>query len=137
MRDRQAELAAIGADVLVVTFEAGPVAKAYMEEAKLPWPVVVDSDRSLYYAYGMKSARLIDLYGPRVIWTYLKLMFRGGRVRWPTGDTSQRGGDVIVDPAGTVRLHHVADGPAGRPPVEGLLEVIRAGATLGGNAAPA
>ncbi|MEX2185403.1 MAG: peroxiredoxin-like family protein [Pirellulales bacterium] len=125
LRERQIELAALGADVLVVTFEAGPVACAYMDETQLPWPVVVDPDRSLYHAYGMMSARWIDLIGPRVIWLYLKLMFRGGRVRMPTGDTSQLGGNVIVDPQGIVRLHHVAVGPAGRPTVESLLELIR------------
>lgn len=125
MRERQAELAELGADVLVVTFEAGPVAKAYMAETHLPWPVVVDADRSLYHAYGMMKARWIDLYGPRVVWVYLKLMFRGGRVRWPTGDTSQLGGDVVVDPQGVVRLHHVAEGPAGRPAIETLFDAMR------------
>ncbi len=125
MRERQAEFAALDADVLVVTFETGPVARAYMDETQLPWPIVVDPDRSLYHAYGMMSARWIDLYGPRVVWLYLKLMFRGGRVRMPTGDTSQLGGDVIVDPQGIVRLHHVADGPAGRPEIESLLQHIR------------
>jgi alkyl hydroperoxide reductase subunit AhpC len=108
-----------------------------MNETQLPWPVVVDANLALYHAYGMRSARLIDLYGPRVVWLYLKLIFRGGRVRWPTGDTGQLGGDVIVDPAGIVRFHQVAQGPAGRPAIESLLDVIRQGSRENGNAASA
>lgn len=125
MRERKAELDALGADVLVVTFESLPVARAYVAETNLPWPVVVDADRSLYKAYAMASARWRDLYGPRVVWLYLKLIFRGGRVRRPTGDTHQLGGDAIVDPQGIVRFHHVAAGPAGRPTIDALLDVIR------------
>lgn len=125
LRERESELASLGADVLVVTFESPPIARAYVAETGLPWPIVVDADRSLYRAYRMEAARWRDLIGPRVIWLYLKLILRGGRVRMPTGDTHQLGGDVIVDPQGIVRLHHVANGPAGRPQIETLLAIIR------------
>ena len=125
MRERKTELESLGAEVLVVTFESDSVARKYVAETNLPWPLVIDTERSLYQAYGMASAHSRDLYGPRVVWLYLKLIFRGGRVRLPTGDTRQLGGDVIVDPQGIVRFHHVAEGPAGRPAIESLLAVIR------------
>ena len=35
-------------------------------------------------------------------------------------------GDVLIDPAGVVRLHHASRGPADRPTVESILQVVRA-----------
>jgi peroxiredoxin len=119
LRGRQAEIAALGIDVLAITFEAAEYARRYREETKIPWPLVIDEDRTLYHAYGMTSGSLNQLYGPRSIWHYLKIVLRGTRVRWPTGDTSQLGGDVLVDPQGIVRFEHVAS-PAGRPTFETL-----------------
>lgn len=52
-------------------------------------------------------------------------------VSWtePWAQVGQRGGDVLIDPAGIVRVHHVGDGPADRPSVESLLAAIRGPAT--------
>jgi hypothetical protein len=49
---------------------------------------------------------------------------RGRFPKKPTGDVNQRGGDVLVDRAGIVRLHHIGKGPADRPPVEIILRRI-------------
>ena len=65
-----------------------------------------------------------ELYGPRAIWHYLMVLLRGTRVRWPTGDTSQLGGDVLVDPQGIVRFEQVA-APGGRPKFETLAGTVR------------
>ena len=40
------------------------------------------------------------------------------------GDVRQLGGDVLIDPQGVIRLHHVGRGPADRPAVARLLNVI-------------
>jgi alkyl hydroperoxide reductase subunit AhpC len=124
LRDRAAELARLNADVAIVTFEAAPIARAYAAETKLDWPVIVDRDRTLYRAYGMEHGRWFDLYGPRSIWVYLKLIARGNRVRLPTDDTRQLGGDVVIDSQGVVRLDAVANGPAGRASVDTLLAAM-------------
>jgi len=54
----------------------------------------------------------------------LKEMLKGQKLRKPTGDIFQRGGDVLIDPTGIVRLHHVGKGPADRPTVETILHRI-------------
>jgi hypothetical protein len=60
------------------------------------------------------------------MWVYLKLLLSGRKLRAPSGDPRQLGGDVLVDPTGTVRLHHVGRGPADRPSVDTLLDAVRA-----------
>jgi hypothetical protein len=34
-------------------------------------------------------------------------------------------GDVLIDPEGIVRVHHVGTGPADRPSVSSLPEIVR------------
>jgi hypothetical protein len=127
LRQRVDELARLGVDVMVVSFEAGPMVQAYARTTGLPFPIVVDGERELYRAYGMLHGRVRDLYGPASVLVYLKLMSRGRRLRLPTGDTAQLGGDVLIDPRGIVRLHHVGSGPADRPAIEAVLDVVRSG----------
>jgi len=111
----------------VVTFEGGALARAYARDTGLPWPVLVDADRALYRAFGMERGRLRDIYGPAALLAYARLLLRGRRPRRSEADLLQLGGDVLVDPEGIVRLHHVGRGPADRPPVEALLAVARRG----------
>jgi hypothetical protein len=123
LREHENELEAVGIKVVIVTFEAGPFAQAYIHDTKLRWALLVDESRDLYSAYGMKRGRWRDLLGPAAWWVYAKLLVRGRRLRYSSGDVKQLGGDVLIDPAGIVRLHHVGAGPADRPCVSSLLEV--------------
>ena len=97
----------------------------YIEQTRMTWPLLVDESRELYRAYGILEAGWLDILGPRVWWAYARLMLKGRRPIWPTGDARQRGGNVIVDPKGIVRFHHVATGPADRPAVRTLLDIVR------------
>ena len=109
--------------VLIVTFEHGGVARAYVEESGLPWPILVDESRALYHAYGMLRGRVRDIWGPRTVWAYAKEFAKGRVPRAPSRgvDTHQLGGDVLIDPSGIVRLLHVGSGPGDRPSVATLL----------------
>ena len=111
----------------MVTFEAGVLARAYVEDTDLRWPLLVDEDRGVYQAFDMLAASWWDVWGPRTWLAYGRLLLRGERLARSEGDTSQRGGDVLIDPLGVVRLHHVGDGPADRPEVATIL-AISAGA---------
>jgi len=126
LRHIESTLEAHNVEVAVVTFEAGFLARAYVEETGLEWPLLVDTDRSLYHAYDMLNASFWDVWGPKTLWAYAKELWSGQKLVKSDGDISQRGGDVLVDPDGIVRLHHVGDGPADRPPVEKILAVIEA-----------
>ncbi len=115
----------------MITFEASPLVRRYLEETEITWPILIDHGRKLYRAYGMLHMPLWRAWGPASAWAYAKEAFRGHLPRIPHGDTSQQGGDVLVDPRGVVRLLHVGGDPADRPPVELLLDVIRQRSTHG------
>jgi hypothetical protein len=125
LREHEDEIEALGIKVLVITFEAGPLALAYVKESNIRWPLLVDESRALYAAYGMHRGHWRDILGWSSWRAYAKLLLQGRRLRRSSGDLQQLGGDVLIDPEGVVRLHHVGTGPADRPSVSSLLDVVR------------
>ena len=115
------ELARLEIQPLVVTFEGPDAARRYLDETGLRWPLLVDTDRRLYAAYGMHKARLRHLWGFATMRAYGREAVRGRFPRMPRADTAQQGGDVLIDATGAVRLHHVGSGPADRPLVATVL----------------
>jgi hypothetical protein len=109
-------------DVAVVTFEAQWRAVAYVEQTQLTWPLLLDAERRLFDAYGMGRGRLHEVMGWNAWQVSIRALLRGRRLRWPTGDVFQLGGDVLINPQGIVSLHHVGRGPSARPSIETLLK---------------
>ena len=126
VQQAQQSFSEFGIQIVLVTFQAGHFVQAYAEETGLRGSLLVDEQRQLYHAYGMRKAKLWDLLGPAVWWAYLLELLRGQLPNWPRADTQQQGGDVLIDPAGIVRFHHVGAGPADRPSVKELLRVRHA-----------
>lgn len=111
-------------EVLVITFEEEEHALNYQKEVQLGWPVVVDRTKKLYDYYGMAEAGFWDLWGFATWKAYFREILRGNMPRRSLGDIHQRGGDVLIDPEGKVRLHHISKGPADRPAIEGILSIV-------------
>ena len=122
MRQREAELAELNIDVKVVTFDVDSMALAYVNETKLSWPLLLDSRRELYSAYGMERGTWWAIYNLVSIWRYLKLIVSGKQPGKPGRDWRQLGGDILIAPNGIVRLHYVSLTPHHRPSVETILE---------------
>lgn len=125
LREREQELKDRNVKVVIVTFEAGFLATQYLRETGLDWPLLVDEDRELYHGYGMLNASFWDVWGPKTWWVYLKGALKGTLPQKSDGDISQRGGNILVDPDGIVRLHHVGDGPADRPELNTVFSCLR------------
>lgn len=109
----------------MVTFENESFARSYAEETSLPWPVLLDETRNTYKNYEMLSASYLDIWGPKTWWAYAKELIKGQKLKKSDGDIYQRGGDLLIDPDGIVRYHHVSKGPADRPSAEMILKKIR------------
>lgn len=125
MQQHKTDLDELGVKVVVVTFQLGLAAQHYDSEGDLPWPVLIDDRRRLYSAYGMERGHWWDIWGVASWKIYAKLLLRGRRLRRPSADVHQLGGDVLIDPSGIVRLQHVGKGPADRPAVHTIIDVVR------------
>ena len=106
--------------VMVITFEPPG-------DTQGQYPYYHDCDRQLYRYFGMQRASFWDLWGPRTLFMYLQLLLKGRKLQTSTADIHQRGGDVLIDPAGRVCLHHIGRGPADRPDLETILQVVAKG----------
>ena len=112
-------------NVLPISFQR-PLVRT-LPAAGNPPPVdyFLDLEKSLYHHYGMFSAGFWDLWGPRSWLAYLKLLAKGQKLIKTEGDVEQRGGEVVIDPAGTIRLHHIGSGPGDRPDIDSVLAMIK------------
>ena len=124
MREQEDKFNSANVSIAVVTFENDFFARQYVEETRLTWPLLIDASREVYRGYGMLAASFWDVWGPKSWWVYLRALIKGETLHKTEGDIYQRGGDVLIDPAGIVRLHHVGSGPADRPAVESILRTI-------------
>lgn len=110
--------------VKIITFDDDFLAKAYVEDAKIPWPLLMDAKMEVYSRYGLKRANWWTLYNPVSIAGYLWLMIRGTRPGTPGKDWNQLGGDVLIDPEGIVRAHYTSSNPHDRPNIDSFLNII-------------
>ncbi len=114
----------MGVSVAVVTFQDNSRAHEYIRDTELSWPIILDPSLKLYWAYGIGRGDWWNVWGPRTWGAYLKLLFQGRRPAMPLADVNQLGGDVLIDPHGIVRLHHVGKGPADRPTVSQIINLV-------------
>ena len=124
MREHDGEFRRRNVIIVIVTFENDFFARGYVEETSLDWPLLIDESRETYANYGMLKASFLDIWGPKSWRAYLKEILKGRLPRMSHGDIFQRGGDLLIDPDGIVRLHHVGAGPADRPDVGTILQKI-------------
>jgi peroxiredoxin len=124
LRERESEFGRWGLKVVVVTFAHDFLARSYVEDTALTWPLLIDGDRQVYSAYGMLNASFWDIWGPKTWLVYGRELLKGRKLEKSEDDIYQRGGDVLIDPDGVVRLHHVGDGPADRPEASQIFSII-------------
>ena len=91
---------------------------------KIEWPVLLDTKRQLYRAYGIPRADLWTLINPKITLRYIETIMKGYRPGKPGCDLRQLGGDVLIDPDGIVHLNHVSTDPYDYPSAEYILETL-------------
>jgi peroxiredoxin len=116
----QDKLRQLGAEVLLVSFASLEKARPWRDKVCPSFRLVVDLERILYRSYGLERSRLRS-WNPLVQWR----TFRAGlERRGKGGDTTQLGGDFIVDEQGILRLVYRSHDPTDRPAVADLLAIL-------------
>ena len=109
--------------VLLVSFEPLERVRHYVVEDEFEWPILSDETHELYQAYGLGRSSVIRTWlSPRTIAYYCKAAFGGKKIRRPTSDTGQLGGDFLIDPVGRIVFGFRSEEPADRPGVRQILE---------------
>ncbi len=97
-----------------------------MKETCTSYEVLLDRERIVYNAYSLERSysRSRNL---KTRWYYFKAWLSGKKTHDSYGDdTSQLGGDFIVDKDGSLRLVYPSHDPTDRPPVDDLLKILAA-----------
>lgn len=117
------------ADVVLVTFTEPDKLAAYLEHRQLSYPVVIDTDRSTYQAFGLERGSVPRVWGLRSAKRYMEIIRDHGfgvfkQFGSPTEDTLQLGGDFVIDPDGTLIYGYWSTGPDDRPGIDELLKQL-------------
>lgn len=124
LRRNKDKLDALDAEVVVLTFNGREDwAQEWLRETKTPFKMLLDPQREVYQAYGMRHS-VMRSWSPRTLWFYAKRMLRGESIHGIQGDPNQLGGDVVVGPDGRVVLGYYSEDPTDRPDLALLYEVL-------------
>lgn len=100
----------------VVTFAGADRLPAYRDHVGITTAVLADPERKAYRAYGLVSASLWRVYRPATLKKYAVLLRAGKRLRKPTEDTRQLGGDFVIGRDGRIAYAYRPVAPDDRPP---------------------
>ncbi len=127
MRDRLDHFDA-GTVVVLVTFTDRNELASYRSRHELPFPLLLDPDRTVYRAYGFGRASARRVWSIGTLRQYASILRRDGvdALERPTEDTRQLGGDVVIAPDGTLAWGFWSAGPDDRPSVDELVAEVRA-----------
>ena len=125
MRQRYPEVERTGSQVIAIGFARPELLRELASELSLPFPILRDPDFGAYRVFGLRRGSFREVYGPGTVWTYIRLLLRGRRLRPTTADRFQLGGDFIIDGQGAIRLAHPSRNPSDRASVSRLLNALR------------
>jgi len=131
--ERRAEIESIPASVVLVAYdEASLLGAKMLHDLDLPFPLVIDTTRSVYANWGLGRTNLLGaMLSPSLNWRYFRLLLKGERFLGFAPDMFQLGGDFVVDPSGRISFAHRMRNNGDRADVAGLVHELRqAGASV-------
>ncbi len=109
---------------MLVSFGAPEVAKVWLEERCPSFRLLLDPERMAYRTYGLQRSWLRS-WNLKTLLRYIQLLSAGRKWRGIQGDSTQLGGDFVVDSKGILRLTYRSRDPTDRPPVADLLALLQ------------
>lgn len=112
------------ARVAAVTFATQDRLAAHREHLALPFPLLADPDRAIYQQFDLGRATFRHVYNPGTLLLYGRLLRQGRKLRRPSEDTRQLGGDFVIDRSGLLVQGFWPRSPDDRPSVHQLIEAV-------------
>lgn len=124
LRQYTGEFKQSNTQALIISFGSDYWARLWLQETGSPFPLLLDPQRSVYRAYDLERS-LLRSWNLRTIGFYARALLSRSAWRGIQGDSSQLGGDFVVDADGLIRLAYRSHDPTDRPSVRELLSVLR------------
>jgi peroxiredoxin len=128
LRDERERLEGAGASIVLIGQGDAREEEAFREARQVPFPILIDTDRRAYRAYGLGRGSPMQLYGPRVGVPFLRANLspetrqRGLR----GGSFLQMPGTFVVDTSGVIRMAHRNRTVSDNPRNDKILRVLEA-----------
>ena len=125
MCDHQSEFTKLNTHILIISFGTFPAVQQWLKETCGDFTVLLDRERTVYNTYGLERSYWRSR-NFKTRWVYFKAWLSGKETHDSHGDdTSQLGGDFIVDKKGILRFIYPSHDPTDRPPVDNLLKELQ------------
>ncbi len=109
----------------MISFGTPAQSRFWELETGVKFPMLFDPDQLVYKAYETEWS-FWRSWGMASIVEFIKLIRAGRRWRGVQGDSTQLGGDFLVDSEGRVRFSHYSMEPVDRPDIDDIIRLIRA-----------
>ena len=124
LRQHISDLKTLKTNVVIISFGSPYNAQLWEKETQSKFTLLLDPERNAYRAYGLERSMLRS-WGLNTFLTYSRLMLSGRKWRGIQGNSSQLGGDFIVNTNGIIRFAYYSRDPSDRPSVSQLLEFLQ------------
>jgi len=128
LRDRYGEIRDAGAEVVTVGTGSAFLGRAFVDDYRIPYAVLLDDDAQAAHAAQVQSVGLVGLFHPD--------SFPGAARAWKAGHriglgkrTNQLGATFVVGPGDIVRYEHYDAHTADHAPMEEILGALSEGAS--------
>jgi len=110
--------------IAAVTFAPVEPLAAHRRHLDLPFPLLADPQRAVYKQFSLGRGSLTEIWGPGTLSLYRDLLRRGRKLRRPTQDTRQLGGDFVIDDDRRLVAVFRPRSPDSRPSVDELVAAV-------------
>jgi hypothetical protein len=124
LRDREAELRARGARLAAIGLGDAVYARAFREDSRIRFPLLIDAERLAYRVAELQSASLLHVLRPDNILALLRARAAGHRQRRKGPNPFQLGGSFVFGPGNVDRYAHVSQTFGDNAPVAALLAAL-------------
>jgi alkyl-hydroperoxide reductase/thiol specific antioxidant family protein len=124
LRDHEAEFRARGANLAAVGLGDAAYAKAFREESRITFPLLVDAERAAYRAAELRSATLSHLLRRDNFVARRRARAAGHRQGKTGANPFQLGGSFVFGPGDVDRYAHVSETFGDAAPVSQLLAAL-------------
>ena len=124
MCQHKPEFRELDTTIAVISFGDSTFAQQWVAETDECFRLLVDPERKVYGAYGLQQS-LRRSWNVKTVVRYVQLMRDGQPWRGIQGDSTQLGGDFLIDAQGVLRLAYRSQDPTDRPSISTLLDTLR------------
>jgi peroxiredoxin len=124
LRDEYPKVKAAGAEVVAVGTGSASYARAFAEDDRIPFPVLVDDDATAARAATVERVGLLGLFHPDSFAETRRAWQAGYRIGRPGKRTNQLGASFVVGPGNALQYEYRDRHTADHAPIADLLAAL-------------